>query len=61
MVIVFALAAQTQNVSFLRSGFTGQMDFIFVQYSATSIGLPNNNHFHFQGNTVGVNHTVESM
>jgi hypothetical protein len=28
------------NVNFLETDFTGQMDFIVVQYSATNSGLP---------------------
>jgi hypothetical protein len=51
---VRALGAQTWNVIFLETGFTGLTDFTVVRYSATNNGLQNNNRFRFQGEVTEV-------
>lgn len=53
--MVNALGAQIQNVDFVETGFTGQINFIVVQYSATNKDLPKNNQFLFQSNDMKVN------
>jgi hypothetical protein len=35
--MVQALEAQTQNVDFVKTDFTSQVDFISVQYSTTTV------------------------
>jgi hypothetical protein len=41
---------QTRNIGFVENGFTGHVDSIFVQYSATNNFLPNSNDLHLRGN-----------
>jgi hypothetical protein len=41
-ITVYALGAQMLNVSFLKTCFTDQMNFIVVQYLATNSGLLSN-------------------
>jgi hypothetical protein len=48
--------AKTQSINFFETGPTSQTDFTGVWYSATNNGLPCNNQFRFEGNTVKVNH-----
>jgi hypothetical protein len=48
--------AKLWNVSILKAGFTGQIDFIVVHHSATNSGLLSNNQFYFQHNVVKVSH-----
>jgi hypothetical protein len=57
--MVYALGAQKWNAEFVKTAFTSQRDFTVVLYSATNRGLHSNNQFHFQGNTVKVNHVRE--
>jgi hypothetical protein len=47
--------------AFFETDSTGQMDFIFVRYSAANYGLPNYNRFGFQGNLITVNRMWKSM
>jgi hypothetical protein len=39
-----------QNVSFDKTGFTGQTNFIVIQYSMTKTDVPSSSWLHFQGN-----------
>jgi hypothetical protein len=59
--MVGSLGAQTSYITFLETGLTGQSDFIFVRYSATTNGLPSNTQFSFQGNVIKVNRIGECM
>jgi hypothetical protein len=42
------------NADFVKIGFNGEMDFIFVRYSTTNNVVPSNNRFGFCGNVVKV-------
>jgi hypothetical protein len=52
--MVYELWAQMRNVSFVETGFTIQMDFIVVLYSATISDVLSNSQFHFQSDTFKV-------
>jgi hypothetical protein len=50
-----ALQTLMKNINFPKTGFTAQMGFIVVQYSATNNCVPSNNQFHFHANTFKLN------
>lgn len=44
-IMVHALIAQTWNVDFIKTGFTGQMDLIIVWHAAANSGVLSSNQF----------------
>lgn len=51
-IMVHAVGDQTQNVSFVKTGFTHQVE--NIQYSVTSNGPLNNSGFNFHAKVVKV-------
>jgi hypothetical protein len=53
-VPVRAPGAQTRNVEFVKAGFIGLTDFIFVRYLASNSDMQCDNMFRFEGNAVKI-------